>query len=78
MSTDAMTSRIARMTEAELVTTMFLFEHVEAIDVTMRDMMAVVWPDVTLPAPDTRGDDIMALLRAELKCRVLAKSQAGM
>ena len=75
MSIDALTSRIARMSDAELVRTMFLFEHVEAIDVTMRDMMAVVWPDVTLPAPDTNASDIMALLRAELRVRVLAKGR---
>jgi hypothetical protein len=75
MSTDALAQRIARMSDAELVRTLFLFEHVEAIDVSMRDMMAVVWPDVTLPAPDTQGTDIMALLRAELKRRVLAKGR---
>jgi hypothetical protein len=75
MNTDALAQRIARLSDAELVQTLFLLEHTESIDVTLRDMMVVVWPDVELPAPDTRVDDIVALVRAELKRRVLAKGR---
>ncbi len=64
--------RIARLGDNELVRTIFLFEHIEQIDVTMRDMMATVFPDQQLPE---QGVDMMALLRGELRKRVLSKSR---
>jgi len=64
--------RIERLGDNELVRTIFLFEHVEAIDVTMRDMMATVFPGQQLPE---KGVDMIALLRGELRRRVLAKSR---
>ncbi len=64
--------RIARLGDSTLVQSIFLFEHVTAIDVTMRDMMATVFPDQQLPE---QGVDMMALLRGELRKRVLAKSR---
>ncbi len=62
--------RVERLNDNELVRTLFLFEHVEAVDVTMRDMMATVFPNQQLPE---KGIDIMAMLRGELRKRVLLK-----
>jgi hypothetical protein len=64
--------RIERLGDNELVRTLFLFEHVEQIDVSMRDMMNTVFPDQQLPE---KGVDILALLRGELRKRILQKSR---
>jgi len=66
--------RVARLADNDLVRTMFLFEHVEQIDVRVQDMMAVVWPGrVFEPHPDLA--DIQGMLRAELRKRVIEKSR---
>jgi len=64
--------RIANMVDKDLFTTLLLFEHVEAIDVHMRDMMATVFPDQSLPENEV---DIVGLLRGELRKRILRKSR---
>jgi hypothetical protein len=66
--------RVARMADNDLVRTMFLFEHVEQIDVRVQDMMAVVWPGRKFePHPDLA--DIQGMLRTELRKRVIEKSR---
>jgi hypothetical protein len=76
MNTDdetRLTARLRQMPENELVQTLFLLEHTEQIDVTLRDVMAGVWPTLTMPEPDTQVTDITAMVRAELKSRIIAK-----
>jgi len=64
--------RIGNMVDRDLFQSLLLFEHVEAIDVHMRDMMATVLPDQSLPENEV---DIVGLLRAELRKRILKKSR---
>jgi hypothetical protein len=66
--------RIARLADNELVRTLFLFEHVDAIDVHVRDMMATVFPEQSLPENEV---DIVGLLRGELRARILRKSRGA-
>ena len=68
--------RIANMVDADLIRTMYLFEKVRELDVGVENMMAVVWPGrVFEPHPDLAG--IQAMLRDELRKRVLAKSRGA-
>jgi hypothetical protein len=69
----ALRKRVALLTDNDLVRTMYLFEKVREIDVGVENMMAVVWPGRKFePHPDLEG--IQAMLREELRARVLAKS----
>jgi len=68
----ALRKRVASMVDNDLVRTMYLFEKVRELDVRVEDMMRVVWPSrVFEPHPDLA--DIQAMLRGELRARILAK-----
>jgi len=69
--------RIGYMADKDLFTSLTLLEHMEMLDVSLRDMLATIWPQKPLPPADTRGSDIIEMLRVELRKRIAGKSRGA-